>query len=86
MNRISSALLLAATVSMLASCGGFRADITNPTVAQMDAQDVRWGLAARKPKGGVRPDSTPITPVGGAADATAAKPMPVDPSVIPSIR
>ena len=73
-------LLFAAFVlpSFLSSCGSFHADVTNPTVAQMDALDVQWGLPPRKPKGGARNNSS--------AASTPAKPAAVDPAVIQSLR
>jgi hypothetical protein len=40
----------------LTSCnlGGGKVDVVNPTVAEMDALDVQWGLTPRKSKGGPR--------------------------------
>ncbi|MCA1963275.1 MAG: hypothetical protein LDL31_04960 [Prosthecobacter sp.] len=53
--RLFPLLACAFSISLLSSCQfGEQADAVNPTVAEMDALDVRWGLPPRKSKGGPR--------------------------------
>jgi hypothetical protein len=92
-----SALAALTLLSCLTSCGTSSAPIQahNPTIQQMDALDVQWGLPKRQMRGssGPRKFSSPDT--GAAASAAsneasrpaaepAAKPQQnaVDPSVI----
>lgn len=79
-------LTIAALSSTLCSCGSFRADVTNPTVAQMDALDVQWGLTPRRPKGGARNNNNAQPAPAPAPTAVAPAPAAVDPSVIQSLR
>ncbi|MEQ1749115.1 MAG: hypothetical protein ABL974_06805 [Prosthecobacter sp.] len=47
----------------------------NPTVAEMDALDVKWGMTPRKSRGGPRRNFQFVEPSGsGAATATEAAP------------
>jgi hypothetical protein len=49
----------------------------NPTIAEMDALDVQWGLTPRKPKGGPRRSYQYIdTGSGGASGGAAPAPVP----------
>lgn len=50
--------LLALLSSILSSCGT-AGDVVNPTISEMDRQDVQWGLPARQPKGTPRRNNAP---------------------------
>jgi hypothetical protein len=73
------------TMLSLNSCGlGSRVDVTNPTISEMDALDVQWGLTPRKSKGGPR-RTYQYLDTGAANSATgtapAAAPVPARESV-----
>ena len=74
LSRLLSVVACAFSLLSLSSCGlGGRADAVNPTVAEMDALDVQWGMTPRKPKGGPRRSYQYIdTGSGGATGAGAA--------------
>lgn len=69
MSLIGGAALLAAS---LTSCASGSADLVNPTQAEMDAADVRWGLKPRQAKGGPRRTVTYDSPGGGGESASPA--------------
>jgi hypothetical protein len=53
--RFVTLLVCATSALFLTSCGfSGRADAVNPTISEMDALDVQWGLPARKSRGGPR--------------------------------
>lgn len=92
-----SALAALTLMSCLTSCGTSSAPIQahNPTIQQMDALDVQWGLPKRQMRSnsGPRRFSSPETVAptatsNGSATPSAAKPQPnaVDPSVIQGLR
>jgi hypothetical protein len=66
---------------VLPSCNGFGggADLVNPTQAELDAADVRWGLKARQARGG--PRRTVMyedTGSSGGSSGAANSPAPAD--------
>ncbi len=79
LSRLLPLLACITSLGLLTSCQfGESADAVNPTVAQMDALDVRWGLPPRKSKGGPRRvfqyiDNGSRTSAGSAAPSTPAE-------------
>ena len=85
-SRFFPALASAALLVNLTSCqlGGGRVEVTNPTVAEMDALDVQWGLPPRKSRGGPRRNYQfvePSTSAAGAPAPAAEAPIPARESV-----
>ncbi len=76
LSRLLPLVVCAISMLSLNSCGlGSRVDVTNPTIAEMDALDVQWGLAPRKAKGGPRRNYQYMdTASGGGGAAAAAAP------------
>ena len=82
MSLIGGAAMLAACMT---SCAGGRADLVNPTQAEMDAADVRWGLKPRQSKGGPRRTVSYDSPMSGGGGASVSAPPVVEsPSVAPA--
>lgn len=82
-SRILPALACAAILLNLASCqfGGSRIEAVNPTVAEMDAFDVKWGMTPRKSRGGPRRNYQFVEPTGsGAATDSEAAPAAAAPA------
>lgn len=77
--RLLSLIACITSLSVLTSCQfGQPSDAVNPTVAEMDALDVRWGLTQRKSKGGPRRvfqyiDNGPKTSEASPATSTPAE-------------
>lgn len=73
--QLFSALVLAC--GLLSSCdglgGGEHADVVNPTVAQMDDLDVRWGLPRRESKSAKRNSSAASNKETKTESADASK-------------
>lgn len=65
----------------LSSCGlGGRADVVNPTIAEMDALDVQWGMTPRKSKGGPRRSYQYMDTGSGGASSGASAPAAAAPA------
>ena len=79
LSRLLPVAVCAFSILSLSSCGlGGRADAVNPTIAEIDALDVQWGLTPRKPKGGPRRSYQYMdTGSGGASGGGAAPAAPV---------
>lgn len=79
LSRLLTTLVCAALLLSLSSCGlGGSADVVNPTISEMDALDVQWGLTPRKSKGGPRRTYQYLdTGAANAATGTAPAPAPV---------
>jgi len=73
-SRFFPALASAALLVNLTSCqfGGGRIEAVNPTVAEMDALDVQWGLPPRKSRGGPRRSYRFVEPSSSAGGAPAS--------------
>jgi hypothetical protein len=70
------------SLSVLSSCQfGEPSDAVNPTVAEMDALDVRWGLPARKSKGGPR---RVFQYIDNGSKTSASSPSPSPPAEAPA--
>ena len=68
---------------LMTSCGTTgKVDVVNPTVAQLDALDVQWGLPKRTTRGGVRRFDSGSTGSYSAqpAAAPASAPAPAAPA------
>lgn len=80
LTRLLPIIACASSLGLLTSCQfGEQADAVNPTVAQMDALDVRWGLPPRKAKSGPRRvyqyiDNGPRTAAGASSGSAPASP------------
>ena len=90
--RPLSAIVCALSLLSLNSCslGGGKVDVVNPTVAEMDALDVQWGLEPRKSKGGPRRtfqyvDQGTSTSGGAAAPAAVTPPARENVNVPPPV-
>lgn len=91
--------LAAAACLSQVSCdmGGPTADLKYPTISELDAADVRWGLQPRKSKGGSKRTyqyqanegggGAPVqsAPVAAAPDAAAPAPAPIPAKPDPEI-
>lgn len=79
LSRLLPALVCVSSVLSLSSCGlGNRVDVTNPTIAEMDALDVQWGLTPRKSKGGPRRTYQYMDTGSGGATGGAAAAAPAE--------
>jgi hypothetical protein len=71
----------------LSSCGT-SGDVINPTISQMDKQDVQWGLPPRQSKGSPRHTNAPQellnTAPPSSAPAYAPAPAAASPAAAPS--
>ena len=94
-----SALAALALMSSLTSCqNAARPVAVNPTIQQMDALDVQWGLPKRQQRGSTGPrrfgspdagsatSSAPAATAPVAAPAAAPTQNAVDPAVIQSLQ
>ncbi len=76
--RLLPVLACAVIVSLFSSCQFTgKVDARNPTVDELDALDVQWGLPARKSRGGPRRTYQYVDPrptAAAAAPAAAASP------------
>jgi hypothetical protein len=81
-SRFFPALACAVMLVNLTSCqfGGGRVEATNPTVAEMDALDVQWGLPPRKSRGGPRRSYQFVEPTNAPAAAASAAEAPAVPA------
>ena len=75
-------LLVCTTSALFLSSCGFsgKADAVNPTVAEMDALDVQWGLSARKSRGGPRRTYQFMDTGAGSAVSPASAPAAAAPA------
>ena len=81
-----SALAALALMSSLTSCqNSARPVAVNPTIQQMDALDVQWGLPKRQQRGSSGPRRF-SSPDAVAPAASAPAPSAVDPSVIQGLQ
>jgi hypothetical protein len=92
-------LFTVTVIGLLSSCSIFNKDKVDaefPTVAEMDALDVRWGLSKRKTRGGPRrffqyyeskPGAAPAAPTmitPEPPEPAAPAPKPAAPAVSPA--
>ena len=77
--------LAAAACLIQVSCevGGPAADLKYPTVSELDAADQRWGLPARKSKGGSKRTFQYQTNEGGGGVPVAPAPVAAAPETAP---
>ncbi len=87
---LQAAALIALLGAPLTSCeSSSRIDATNPTVSQMDALDVQWGLPKRTSRGGVRrfeasPSAVPTT-LAPARQPAVIQPTEPAPQAAPAV-
>lgn len=82
-NNVFLSLAAVAACFLQVSCGS-PADLRNPTVAELDAADISWGLQPRKVKSGPkRTFQYPVEQGGVAPAATAAASGVGDPGGLP---
>ena len=74
---VLACMVIAASLSSCQFDG--KVDAQNPTVEELDALDVQWGLAARKSRGGPRRTFQYVDPSPSSVSAAAA-PAPVTPA------
>lgn len=75
LSRLLTGLACSVFLFNLTSCGIGRVDVTNPTVAEMDALDTQWGLEPRKSRGGPRRNFQYVEPaVNSVVPASAQQP------------
>ena len=77
--------LAAAACLMQAGCemGGPPADLKYPTISELDAADTRWGLPARKSKGGSKRTYQYQVNEGGGGVPVQSAPMAAAPEAPP---
>jgi hypothetical protein len=80
--RFLPTLACVAMFSSLTSCqfGGGHVEAVNPTVTQLDALDVQWGLTPRKSRGGPRRTFQFVEPSPGSAAPASNAPASAAPA------
>jgi hypothetical protein len=70
-NKVFLSLAAVASCIFQVSCGG-PVDLRNPTVSELDAADISWGLQPRKVKSGPKRNYQYPIEQGGSAPASTA--------------
>ena len=84
--RFLPTLACVAMLSSLTSCqfGGGKVEAVNPTVAELDALDVQWGLPPRKSRGGPRRTFQFVEPSPGSAAPASNAPASAPAATVPA--
>ena len=84
--RFLPTLACVAMFSSLTSCqfGGGQVEAVNPTVAELDALDVQWGLPPRKSRGGPRRTFQFVEPSPGSASPASNAPASAPAATVPA--